>query len=140
MGEDDFSLIDFVKDVTPIYRIVRDYNNMVEDPSLGNIGMFALSAAGDIPFIGAGFKALKAASKAVKAARNVSRAERALCVATRRGVARRARSRALAQQTDANLNNKIESQILLDKAKKIQKRVFILMRHKSILDTNRIIK
>ena len=126
MGEDDFSLVEFAKHITPIYGTIRDYNKMVKDPSVGNIGMFALSAAGDIPFIGAGFKALKAAAKTVKAVRAVSKAEKALKTSSRVGVARRARSRALSNYRDADITNKIDRQILLNSTKRnIKEGVYI---------------
>lgn len=118
MGEDDFSISNFIKDVTPIYGTIRDYNNMIEDPTLGNIGMFTLSAAGDIPFVGAGFKALKAAAKAAKAAKNLSKLEKTVKTATRVGVARRAYNRQLRQYRDFDVSSKIEQQILLNEAKR----------------------
>ena len=99
---------------------------MIEDPSVGNISMFALSAAGDIPFIGAGFKALRAAAKTIKAVRAVSKAEKALKTSSRVGVARRARSRALYNQRDADITGKIDRQILLNGAKRnIKEGVYI---------------
>lgn len=116
--DDGFSLAEFAKDITPFYGTYRDYNNMINDPSLGNIGMFALSAAGDVPLLGTAFKGLSAIGKAVKAARAASKAERAIRTASRLGVARRARSRALAVKNDRNLNAEIATRLFLNEAKK----------------------
>lgn len=117
-NDDEFSLIEFAKDITPFYGTYRDYNRMVEDPSLGNIGMFALSAAGDIPLLGTAFKGISTIGKAAKAAKAAYNAERAVRAASRFGVARRARSRALAVARDRNLNAKIAARSFLKEAKK----------------------
>lgn len=62
-------ILDQASYLIPIYGTYRAVKDAIKDPSLYNIGMAALSAAGDIPVIGLGFKAASVGAKAAKAAK-----------------------------------------------------------------------
>lgn len=98
---------------------------MVEDPSIGNIAMFGISALSDVPFLGVGFKALRAAAQTIKMARRVAKAEKALRTVSRAGVARRARSRELTKYNQAVRKNRESTKQLIDDAKENTKNWYL---------------
>lgn len=72
LNNDSDELLDFATSLIPIYGTVKEVDNLIENPSLENVGWTALSIASEIPLIKAA-KALKGV-KLLKATKTLKKA------------------------------------------------------------------